>query len=600
MKRLVLLSQPLFEFLGMKLLKHIFIPVVFIVFSVYVLYGCLGQSFLLETADYTPFFFDSVFAKEMLSRVGGFLFYLSSFLQACFCYPWLGTLLFIAVLVALAYTIRWAFRVSEDLFSVCWVPSLLLLLNYSQVGYFLYLLKTPAIAFTLPVGVLLGVLLVGCWKRLSHVVWKCLMMVLIPTLGYWCLGVYAECAAFLIIILELIKGKKWRFAIAICLLLLVLAIPQVLFGMGYIINLRSSLYTQGLPDYRWSSEFIYFIPCILTFIVLLLFALYHPRQVRAQYKYFYLSCLLFVFVGVYMGTKHDANFRAILDMKQAIERHDYQHVLDIAAEGKETPTRLQVMFTRLALLKTGHLADAAFYYPDGSAPYDAPRDEQYLQLIGSRALYYHFGIPNGAYRWGMEEIVEYGMRPEYLRYMYRSSVVNDEKPLAEKYAALLSRTFYPPEPLSKEEIDEVKQLMSHQNRLEYDQGVIESAIMNTYLPIVEGEKPVLELSLIYNMIRKDRDAFWEHFAKWWESLSDEERASELPTHLQEAVLLFSQMYQVDITGLPVSDVTKQRYNDFFGQVRQNADDNYSRSALKPQFGQTYWYYFFYVDDIITY
>ena len=131
MKRLVLLSQPLFEFLGMKLLKHIFIPVVFIVFSVYVLYGCLGQSFLLETADYTPFFFDSVFAKEMLSRVGGFLFYLSSFLQACFCYPWLGALLFIAVLVALAYTIRWAFRVSEDLFSVCWVPSLLLLLNYS-------------------------------------------------------------------------------------------------------------------------------------------------------------------------------------------------------------------------------------------------------------------------------------------------------------------------------------------------------------------------------------------------------------------------------------------------------------------------------------
>ena len=48
--------------------------------------------------------------------------------------------------------------------------------------------------------------------------------------------------------------------------------------------------------------------------------------------------------------------------------------------------------------------------------------EQYLQLIGSRVLYYHFGIPNGAYRWGMEGIVEYGMRPEYLRYMYQSAV----------------------------------------------------------------------------------------------------------------------------------------------------------------------------------
>ncbi|MBQ2360571.1 MAG: hypothetical protein II398_06720, partial [Prevotella sp.] len=232
----------------MKLLKHILFPIVFIVFSVCVLYGSLGQSFLQETADYTPFFFDSVFAKEMIGRVGGFLFYLSSFLQACFCYPWLGALLFIAVLVALAYTIRWAFRVSEELFSVCWLPSLLLLLNYSQVGYLLYLLKTPAIAFTLPVGVLLAVLLVGCWKRLSHIVWKCLMVVLIPTLGYWCLGVYAEWAAILIVLIELIEGKKWRFAFAISLLILVLAVPQVLYGMGYIINLRSSLYTQGLPD----------------------------------------------------------------------------------------------------------------------------------------------------------------------------------------------------------------------------------------------------------------------------------------------------------------------------------------------------------------
>ena len=85
MKRLVLLSQPLFGFLGMKLLKHILFPIVFIVFSVCVLYGSLGQSFLFETADYTPFFFDSVFFKEMIGRVGGFLFYLSAFLQACFC-----------------------------------------------------------------------------------------------------------------------------------------------------------------------------------------------------------------------------------------------------------------------------------------------------------------------------------------------------------------------------------------------------------------------------------------------------------------------------------------------------------------------------------
>ncbi len=584
----------------MKLLKHLLFPISFILFSVWILYGSLCQSFLLETADMTPFFFDSFFAKEMIGRVGGLLFYVASFFQACFYYPWLGSLLLIAVLVALAYMVKWAFRVSNDAFGICWLPSLLLLLNYSQIGYFLYLLKTPAIAFTLPLGCLSAIGLIGCWRGLSNVVCKGVFLLLLSTIGYWFLGVYAECALCLIALMEMADGKKWRFAFAACAIVLALVVPQVLYGLGYVFSLKSSIYTQGLPDYSISTELAYFIPCILSFLLFIGFTFL--RQKKENAKVFYLSCVLFAIGCFYTwhGTMRDDNFKAIVEMKQAIERRDYQHVLDVALDNPQTPTRLQVMFTRLALLRLGHLADAAFYYPEGSAAYDAPRDVQYLQLIGGRALYYHFGIPNNAYRWGMEECVEYGLRPEYLRYMYYSSLVNGEERLADKYSSLLARTFYQTESPSNEEIDEIKQLMQYQNSLDYDQGVVEGFILNTYSPITEGTKPVLELSLMCNLIRKDRDVFWEHFGKWWERLSDEERATELPTHLQEAVLLFSQMYQVDITGLPVSDATKQRYADFFNQVRQNADDNYSRSALKPQFGQTYWYYFFYVDDIITY
>ena len=584
----------------MKLLKHFLFPSIFILFSVFILYGILGQSFLLETADYTPFFFDAAFANDMLGRVGGLLFYVSSFMQGCFCFPWLGSLLLISILVALAYAVKWAFRVSNDAIGICWLPSLLLLLNYSQVGYLLYLLKTPAIAFTLPLGCLVSVLLFGCWRRMSHVVLRCLFLLVFAIFGYWLFGVYAECTLCLIALAELVDGKKWRFAFAIAAVVLLLVVPQVFYGMGYIFSLRSTIYTLGLPDYRLSSELTYFIPCILCFLICI--ALVFFRQKKENVKVFFLSCSLFVVGCIYTwyGTMRDDNFKAIVEMKQAIEREDYQHVLDIANDNPQTPTRLQVMFTRLALLKTGHLADAAFYYPDGSAPYQATRDEQYLQLIGGRALYYHFGIPNNAYRWGMEGCVEYGLRPEYLRYMYRSALVNDEKRLAEKYSSLLSHTFYQPRPLSKEEKDEIHRLKPSQNRLDSDQGVVEGFILKTYSPVMEGSKSVLEFSLMCNLIRKDRDVFWEHFSKWWEQLSDEERNTDLPTHLQEAVLLFSQMYQVDITGLPVSDATRQRYADFFGQVRQNADDNYSRTALKPQFGQTYWYYFFYVDDIITY
>lgn len=599
--------------------KHLY-TVLFVLFSLYVLLGCLSSSFLRETANVTPFYTDGFFAKEMLCRVGGMVFYLSSAIQSCLYHPWLGATLLIAVLVALAYAVEWAFRVADGWFGWCWLPTLLLLLNYSQMGYFIYLLKVPAVAFTLPVGVLTAVGVSGLMGRMglmgfmgsmgsggkrkghSLVVLAC-AIVLLSTVGYWLMGVYAELALLLFLLLMVRDGRLslgWKTGLSLLSLLMVV-MPQVLYGMGYIMALRSTVYTIGLPDFHFPAEWRWMLPWMLAFAILIILAIV-PRGKDAKRSWI-MSSVVFALgcVGTWVMTYRDANLRAIVEMKQAIEDNDYQQALDIATANPQEPTRLQVMFTRLALLRMGKLADGAFQYPDGEARYDSPRDEQFFQFIGGRMIYYHFGMPNNAYRWGMEGMVEYGLRPEYVRWMYRCALLNGEKRLAEKYAALLRHTwFYEPIPPSDAEMDAVRGLMGYENSLDYDQGVVEGFVLNTFSSLEEGTKETQELSLICNMIRKDGDAFWPHFSQWWESIGEEGQGQVMPLHFQEAALLFGQMYQVDIEGLPIDPYTVQRYQDFFAQVRQNANDDYSRTALKPQFGNTYWYYYFYTNDLTTY
>ena len=142
------------------------------------------------------------------------------------------------------------------------------------------------------------------------------------------------------------------------------------------------------------------------------------------------------------STFTDANFLNTLRQKQAFESGDYEKVVEIARSQEQPPTRLQVMLTREALWQSGRAGDMMFACPDGDAPCASPRPFQYLRLLCGRLLYYYEGKVNYAYRWCMEDMVEYGLRPDYLKYMLKCAVINGEAKLAEKYASALRHTLW--------------------------------------------------------------------------------------------------------------------------------------------------------------
>ena len=324
--------------------------------------------------------------------------------------------------------------------------------------------------------------------------------------------------------------------------------------------------------------------------------------------YFAIALLAMGLMGwhTYQRTFKDENYRNILRMKQAVDKNDWQKVLDIALQQKHDlpPTRIQVCYTRLALYKLGLAGESLYNYPDGDSDYAAPTVNQYLRLIAGPQLYYFLGKPNYAYRWCMEDMVEYGLRPQYLSYMLRASLLNGEQVLARKYARQLNaHPFYQidTELDYKAECKAIEPLLEYNNILDGDGGHVEAYLLQNYATMRGGTRQMVTLSLDCALILKDINDFWPLFIKMlpvWEH----ENGNKIPRHYQEAALLFANLQgNIDLSQVNIDADIKERFDNLIAEANANSQygDEYNATRLRPLYGNTYWYYFFFTTGLKT-
>lgn len=323
---------------------------------------------------------------------------------------------------------------------------------------------------------------------------------------------------------------------------------------------------------------------------------------------FGVSVLVMVLMGwyTYQRTFKDENYRNILRMKHAVSQADWQKVLDIASAQKSNlpPTRIQVCYTRLALYKLGLSGESLYNYPDGDTEYAAKSVNQYLRLIAGPQLYYYLGKPNYAYRWCMEDMVEYGLRPHYIDYMLRCSQLNGEEKLAEKYARQLNtHPFYHIDPKQTYEAERkaIEPLLEYTNILDGDGGHVEAYLLQSYATMQGGTRQMVTLSLDCALILKDIKDFWPLFIKMlpvWKH----ENGNHIPRHYQEAALLFAALQgNVDLSQVNIDPEIKNRFDNLINEANSNSQygDEYNANRLRPLYGNTYWFYYFFTTGLKT-
>jgi hypothetical protein len=153
------------------------------------------------------------------------------------------------------------------------------------------------------------------------------------------------------------------------------------------------------------------------------------------------------------------------------------------------------------------------------------------------------------------------------------------------------------------EFSTISHLRHFANITDGDQGLCEMYILNYFANTMNKDDKVLqEVTLSYSLIQKDIQLFWPRFFLY-ATLHEKE---QMPIHYQEAAYLYGHLEkQIDISKMPFDqDRIVKRYNQF-GQMsqaylRQGMSNEAVGEAMKASFGDTFWWFYYFCNNVKSY
>lgn len=587
-------------------------PVIFIITGMSLL--CFSSYDYLRKAESLSYFsYSGWFFRHCIDHPGGLIDWTASFLTQFFYHPWLGGSIFIAMLTGLWWLIVKAFRIPKGMYGIGGIIPCMMLLFALIPGYLIYMCKTPGFIYTGVIGFAISSGYVWIYRKATTLPVK-LSVAIVYALTYPLLGVYTLLGLVLTAIGEATGKHKNRWIAAATAVVLAISIPQLYYYLIESHAMKSQLYISGLPRLGLSfhSELTPYWVSVATLAILAAINGHWGQTEHRPGLSATISSLIIAFsiCSIFIWRNNDAALKTMISMDIAMQECDYSLAAEKARALDEPPTRAINLLTHAALTHIGEAGDRLFTYQMSDTEYKSPYAGLALRLSMAHTLDYYFGRVNDSYRWNMENMVEYGYKNEYLRYMAKCALLNGEYKLAMRYLRMLSETLYHKEWASKyiryaenpsliekdPELMKIKQLNAYGNQIAGDNGMIEEYLSTMTAGMAGGTPPLVEISMQFNMIRKDIAGFWPRFMLYART------HDRLPRHYQEAAILFSALEnQVDWHQFRIDPEVSGEFSRFMEMARQNGNysDEHNRSVFAPEFGHTYWYYYFFVNNLKT-
>lgn len=561
---------------------------------------------------------------------GGMLTWAAAFMTQFFFHPWLGVLLLIITWAAIMALLCWLFRLQGPWRVLTLLVPLALMACLVQTGYWIYYMKLQGHPWVPTLGVLFAVM-AGCIYRLIpdrrlRLVWLAIYGILgYPAMGAWSiLGI-----GLMMVPKKLSMDHIETAAVALGLVLIMIVPPimvrqfygQVQVDTAYLAAMPSFQYGQvDCGQYRWSYYALAFAFAII--------AIVSRDQVAAKLKpalAWPIVAILLILgcIGVNLRWERDTNFRKEVVMTNAIHRLDWEEVLRTMLRqdmGEQMPpTRAMVMMKNLALFRLGRIGDEMFRYPEGAEQQHAPWTIRLTQ-VGGKMLYYHYGKEGFCYRWCMEDGVEFGWSVDVLKYMAKTSLITHDWKVAKKYIDMLSQTIYHrdwakkyaayvehPELMAEdEEMKPIIPMAEFTDRLDGDNTLVELYLLKTFSSGHGADPGYQEMTLVCSLIMKDIDLFWPRFRQYLD-MHQHEPGFRVPRYYQEAAYLYSMLEPQResalwpsltnaevLAKLPFDESVKQTYSNFmtFNAQCGSMTDEQKKVAFLPQYGDTFYYFYF--------
>ncbi len=585
---------------------------------------------LFRAGEQSLFLYKMQFFKESMALPAGFLSYLGAFFVQFFYYPVLGAAIYVALLALLYKLTKKVFDIPGRWSLLALLPVVFVLATDTQLGYWIFYIKIQGFYYMALLGTIISLCAVWLGYKMRPAM-RGLFMIVWTFLTFPLFGVYSLGAAAVMSISALVDSIKARRGILFGFITFVVgasalySVPLYYYYKVYPTMAVEHIPFAGVPITQWitySKETFpdgimeYWVPFILLFVVYMLFPLFkgsfaaESKDCKARCIAVQAVMLVVMLSFVWIYWYKDNNFRIENMQSRAMWNEDWEAVAEYAKD-TDLPTRQIVMNKNMALLKLGRALDEAFKYPDGSAVIAHP-GVVHLTQTGGMMTYYQYGKFNFSYRWCIENSVEYGWRNEYLKHALRTQLLSGNHKLASRYVEILKHTLFyrsfaekaewlieHPEKISEQKEYNMPLLMyTYNDALELDDSYVEvyvsNSLTNTFTQ--NDSRLYTEAAVLQAMVRKDVKLFWSTMSRYL----SKGRINRVPLHIQEAVVLFTNLSQDVKTNIPIDEIVNLRFKNFLSKTRQYKGMKEKEMApYFEEFRNTYWYFYFFVREIKT-
>lgn len=633
-----------------------------------ILFACVAGYLLIESnadmlfmaQEHSSFSSTSTFFNELAKIPGALVAWAGCYLTQFFYNPTIGASILISLWVITYFETLFAFHLKSKLGILAIIPIACLLISLIDTGYWLYYLKQPGYWFRETIGFMTTVCGFAMISRIKNTLVQNVLTILIVFIGYLAIGWYALLIAAYIIIDKLTSNdsKKSKITTSAVSAAMIVITPIICYNLFFPEMRIEEGWTAGFPRFRadlaeqYSCEYPFIIMAASPILLLIVARFVSNERIIGYKAYLYRLIVLAILIAIpYVIPKFnfdDYNYHAEMRMYNAADTNDWDTVLEESSNYEDTPTREMVMLNHIALFNKGMLGTHLFKYNNfGKAPQvdtisispkkelnaegkmdivknengEAKMDTMMLKVhmvqTGAPLIYYYHAKTNFAYRWCIENSVEFGYSFNRLKIMARCAIVNEEWEVARKYINILKTSTFQKEWAEKyeplldnhklikdyHEFDKIIELRNHMGSvLDGDNGLCEMYLLNYFSNTMNKDSKLLqELTLAYALIQKDIQLFWPRFFLYAQLHNGE----PMPVHYQEAAFLYGNLEtSVDISKMPFSKEVKDCYAAFQqtsqSYLRNGMSVDQVREMMKPQFGNTFYWFYFFCRDVKSY
>ena len=613
-----------------------------------------GQYFLKKVEDQSVFLFDWLYFKDTVQIPGGFLGLAGAFLTQFLYLPWLGAIIWVILLLAAYQLTVKALRLPQHLMVLAIIPVALLIIANMSLGYGIFIMRKQDHFFAPLLGYITALIPLLTIRNCKSVLSKVILLTLWTAIAYQLLGTFplvGTLSASCLALIETEEHRNNRFTVFIAGIALIILVPIISYNF-YTSFRMADAWRMGLPTISnevWNRPMRAPMQLSLLFIPVMTIVLHWLKDKTAN-PVMQIAVYAISVIAVWGFWFKDDNFKAELAMSEAVDRFDWQEVIDIYTKTTERhvrsdarayaartqkltkatdkdsfddiidrygkrffePTRTMVLYRDLALLKLNRALDEAFTYKDGGR-LQKSRTQIPMTFQSGKQLYLQYGLVNMSYRWCLEDVIEHNWSYGTLRYMVMHSVIMQETEFAYKYINKLEKTiFY--RRWAKEQMilssdstlmaesapyNSILPYMCFDDRMSNDVAKCETFLMRHFSESepVQTTPEYDRAALLWAMRIQDIPFFWQRLYFYINS----NKVSELPRSVEEAALLFSKLEKPPF-DLPYSKAATDSYDAFDRYVKSKPIRD-MKEAIYPyyqKFGNTYFFYYYFIRNLQTY